>query len=358
MPTIAPSLVGQFGYRRRIVLAQIGNAQAAAEVDGGDLRGLVDPELGDDVAQQADDAVGGEFEAGDVEDLRSDVAVQPDQAQVVGGEHPAHRVHGRAAGQRQAELLVLVGGGDELVGVRLDADGDADQDVLDDPGLPGDGVEPLDLGHRVQHDVTDAGLDRGGQLGDRFVVAVQRDSLGGKSGVQRDGELTAGARRPATALPRRPSGRSRCTGTPCRRSARWRPPPNAAAISRQRERKSSSSMTNSGVPYSWASSVTGTPATLTLPRRRRESCCAARRSAPGRSSSSVDLRPRRAAAVMDLLGVPGAGRVGVHIRSGAETPRMPRPLAITWRVASHSASRAVCSSLGSSSPCGSTRHES
>ena len=193
MRTIARQLGGQLLHRRRIILRQIGNAESAAEVDGRDLRGLVDAELGDHVAQQADHAVRGDLEAGDVEDLRADVAVQADQPQMVGREHPAHRGHRRTAGQRQPELLVLVRGGDELVGVRLDADGDADQHVLHDAGRAGDLVEALDLGHRVQHDVPDAGLDRGGQLVDGFVVAVQRDSLGREVGVQRDGELAAAA---------------------------------------------------------------------------------------------------------------------------------------------------------------------
>ena len=69
-------------------------------------------------------------------------------------------------------------------------------------------------------------------------------------------------------------------------------------------------------------------------------------------------RLRRCRSVLDLLGVPRAGRMDVHIRSGAVTPRISKPLAITRRVASHSASRARCRSPGSSSPCGSTRHES
>ena len=50
-------------------------------------------------------------------------------------------------------------------------------------------------------------------------------------------------------------------------------------------------------------------------------------------------------------------RVGTtHIRSGAETPSRPRPLASTVRVAATSTSRARCRSAGSSSPSGSTRH--
>ena len=118
---------------------------------------------------------------------------RPDQSQVIGGEHPPHRGHRRAVGQRQPELLVFVGGGDELVGVGFDADGDADQHILDDAGLARDGVEALDLDHRVDDDMTDAGLDGRGQLGDRFVVAVQRDPLGREVGMQRDGQLAAGA---------------------------------------------------------------------------------------------------------------------------------------------------------------------
>ncbi len=79
------------------------------------------------------------------------------------------------------------------MGVGLDADGEAYQDVLDDARLAGDGVEALDFGHRVHHDVAYSGFDRGGQLGDRFVVAVQGDPLRRKVGVQCDGQLPAGA---------------------------------------------------------------------------------------------------------------------------------------------------------------------
>ena len=70
------------------------------------------------------------------------------------------------------------------------------------------------------------------------------------------------------------------------------------------------------------------------------------------------LRPRRQPAVLDLPRMPRSCRMDVHIRSGAETPRIASPLAITWRVAAHSARRARCRSLGGSSPCGSTRQES
>ena len=47
----------------------------------------------------------------------------------------------------------------------------------------------------------------------------------------------------------------------------------------------------------------------------------------------------------------------IYIRSGAVTPSRSRPRANTIRVASTSSSRARCTSVGSSSPCGSTRHD-
>ena len=143
--------------------------------------------------QQADDTVRCDLEAGDIEDLRTDMAVQPDETQVVGGEYPPHRCHRRAAGHREPELLVLVRGGDELVGVRLDADGETNQDVLDDARLTRDGVESIDFGHRVQNDLADPGFDRGLQLRHGFVVAVKGDPLRREVGMQRNGQLPAGA---------------------------------------------------------------------------------------------------------------------------------------------------------------------
>jgi len=58
-----------------------------------------------------------------VEDLRADVAVQADEFERVRVLQDASDGLGRrAAGEGEAEFLVLVRGGDELVGVGLDAD--------------------------------------------------------------------------------------------------------------------------------------------------------------------------------------------------------------------------------------------
>ena len=103
----------------RVVGTGVGDAEAAAEVELGQL----DPVLVAHRDEQPDHPVRRDLEAAGVEDLRADVGVQADQLEPRRGEHPAYRLEGVAAGQREAELLVLVRGRDELVGVRLDADG-------------------------------------------------------------------------------------------------------------------------------------------------------------------------------------------------------------------------------------------
>ena len=84
-----------------------------------------------------------------------------------------------------------MGGGDVLVGVGFHPDGDPHHDVLNHAGRAGDGVEAVDLGDRVQDDVTDPGVDGGGEFVDGFVVAVQGNPSGGKTRVQGDGQFAA-----------------------------------------------------------------------------------------------------------------------------------------------------------------------
>ena len=292
----------------------------------------------------------------DVEDLRPDVAVQSDEAQVVGGEHPPHRVHRRAAGQRQPELLVLVCGRDELVGVRLDADGDPHENVLDDAGRAGDRVEAFDLGHRVEHDVADPGLDGRRQLVDGFVVAVQRDPLGREVGVQRDGQFAAAGHVERQALlvdPARHLGAQERLG-------------GVAHVFAAAERGGDLAAARPEVVLvddEERGAVLGRDVGDGHAGDRDHAVVAANGVARPHVRGELEhlgrgLRPGRGAAVVDLLRVPGPGGMRDHMRSGALTPRMARPLAMTWRVASHSASRAACRSVGASSPCGSTRQES
>ena len=205
--------------------------------------------------------------------------------------------------------------------------------------------------------MADAGLDRRGQLVDGFVVAVQRDSLGREVGVQRDGQFAAAAHVQRQAFlvdPARDLGaQERLGGVAHVLAAAERRGDLAAAgpeiVLVDDEHRGAVLVGDVGDRHA---------------RDRHHAVVTAngvarpdiRRQVPARLGGR--LRARRGAAVVDLLGMPGPGGVRVHIRSGAVTPRMPSPFAMTCRVASHSASRAACSSLGSSSPCGSTRHES
>ncbi len=337
-------------------MRQIGNTEPTAEVDDRDLRGLLDTELGDHVAQQPDHAVRGELEPCDVEDLRSDVTVQPDQTQMVGGEHPAHRVHGRSAGQRQPELLVFVRGRDELVRVGLDADRHANQHVLDDACGSGDRIESFDLGHRVEHDVPDPGLDGRGEFIDGFVVAVQRDPLGREVGVQRDGEFAATAHVERQPLLIDPA--SHLAAQECLRGV-----PHVVAPAEGRR-----DVTAPGPEVvlvhdeQWGAVLLGEPGHRHS-RDGDDTVVSANGVARPHVRSQLQQLPRRLrtrgnAAVVNLVRVPRTGWVRVHIRSGALTPRIASPLAMTCRVAAHRASRAACRSPGCSSPCGSTRQES
>lgn len=172
-----------------VVLGGVRDAEAAAEVDLGQFDAVLVADLG----EQLHHAPGGDLESGHVEDLRADVRVDADEVEAVEGECTAHRLGGLPVGERDPELLVLVRGGDELVGVGLDADGDADLHPLADAVPLGDVGDADDLLEGVEHDPPDARLDGPLDLGDGLVVAVEGDALGGHPGVQRGGQLTAGA---------------------------------------------------------------------------------------------------------------------------------------------------------------------
>ena len=121
----------------------------------------------------------------DVEDLRADVRVQPAQLEL-GPSASTRRTasRGAALGQREAELLVLVGGGDVLVRVRLDA-------------RPSPGAAPAARTPAASATASRAGRSRSSEsttirpmpassaaldLGVALVVAVQADPLPGDAG--------------------------------------------------------------------------------------------------------------------------------------------------------------------------------
>ena len=108
-------------------------------------------------------------------------------------EDATRRLEGVPTRQGEAELLVLVGRRDELVGVGLHADRDPDEHRRHDSELARDGGDTLDLVEGVDDDAAHALVERRADLGDALVVAVQADPLPRHAGPQCDGELTAGA---------------------------------------------------------------------------------------------------------------------------------------------------------------------
>ena len=92
-------------------------------------------------------------------------------------------------------------------------------------------------------------------------------------------------------------------------------------------------MTNSGVPNSSAMLGDRHAGDRHHAVGRRESALRGQTFGASASISAGSAAAVGAPRVVDLLGVPGPGGMRDHMRSGALTPRMPRPLAMTWRVA-------------------------
>jgi hypothetical protein len=140
---------------------------------------------------QLDDAGGRLLEAGGAEDLRADVAVQSHELQA--GQLADARDGRRGVLEREAELLVLVGRGQEVVRLGVHAAVDPDQHGLRAAAALDDRREPLDLDETVDDDRPDPDLDRALELGDRLVVAVEAETRGIGARRERHGELAAGA---------------------------------------------------------------------------------------------------------------------------------------------------------------------
>ena len=255
-----------------VVLLGVGDAEPAAQVQLGDL----DAVLVADPDGQVDHPVRGHLETGRVEDLRADVRVQPGERQAGQRDDPPDRLVGGPGGQREAELLVVVRGGHELVGVRLDPGGDPDQDV---------------------------------RLG--LAVAV-RWPIGQ---VSQPGDLLERVRRRCGPRRPRPRGTARPASCCCRawRSAPAAPRPTAPPRARRRCRRrrrgpprSSPSAAPRGSRTPWprrtparpGRTPPGTPGSATgrPPRRRRTAACRTRRPGPARPPrrSSAPRPDRRA----------------------------------------------------------------
>ena len=152
------------------------------------------------------------------EDLRADVAVQPDEREAV--DLADARDRGRGIRQREAELLILVRRREEVVGLGVHAAVDAHEHRLHGVAALDDRGEALELDPAVDHDRADAHLDGALELGDRLVVAVEAEASRVGAGGEGDRELSPGAHVDREALFGDPADHLGATGRPCRRSRR------------------------------------------------------------------------------------------------------------------------------------------
>jgi hypothetical protein len=105
---------------------------------------------------------------------------------------PSSSMPGCADAAAKAELLVLVGSGDELVGVGVHAGRQPQHDLgLLAPALC-DVSNPDQLAEAVHHNPAQLHVQRTVDLKVGLVVAVQGDVCAGNAGLCRDRELTAG----------------------------------------------------------------------------------------------------------------------------------------------------------------------
>ncbi len=150
--------------------------------------------------EEIEQFLGGQREAVRFEDLRADVAVQAQQfdAGVARG-----RGHGFLGGGQaglvggvlrhgEAELLVLVGGGNEFVGVRVHSGGEPQHDLGGFAAVRGDFRDALQLREAVHDDPAQLHVQRTVDLGVGLVVPVQGDVGARDAGAGGDGEFPAG----------------------------------------------------------------------------------------------------------------------------------------------------------------------
>ena len=123
-----------------------------------------------------------------LEQLRADVEMQTDKIQVRDTRKPIDRRARLEHGE--AELGIGLACRDRLVGLPRDVRGHPDQDLLTAAELHGDSLQLLELVEGIEHDVTDARLERRAQLARGLGIAVEVDSRGVEATPQRQRQLS------------------------------------------------------------------------------------------------------------------------------------------------------------------------
>ncbi len=165
--------------RRRRLTGDVGDAEPAAEDELGE--GEAGGELGHHRGRLGE-AVGDE-------DVRPDVAVEADEVHRRRPLRPQRGALGVAVGEVEAELGVVLPGGDVRVRVGVDSRRDTQQDVRSGQALAVEGVEAIELVEAVDDDAPHAGGDRQPQLVAALVVAVHDARRGRHSCSEDDVQL-------------------------------------------------------------------------------------------------------------------------------------------------------------------------
>ena len=171
---ISSNAAAIWSRRQGRVGRRIGDAEAATQVQ---LREF-DAGRSAELRRQTHGVPDGDLETMRLEDLGPDVAVDAAQVQelrTVATHQCGQRL---TAHDRQAELLVLVGGGDVLVRVGLDAGGDAHHDLGGGPALVAGPLEPRNLVEGVDDDASHSLVQSEGDFLLRLVVAMEAQPLG------------------------------------------------------------------------------------------------------------------------------------------------------------------------------------
>ncbi len=168
---------------RRRLAGDVGHAESPADAE------LLEPERHEELGEHLH-LLGKGLGA---KHLASNVGMYPHEAHCVVGPQALHRLCCRAGGEPETEFRVLLAGPDELVGMRLDARSDPDEDG-DVPVAAATACQPFeaaDLVEAVHYQAADADFEAPPELGVGLVVPVQNETRHGYAGRKSDVHLPA-----------------------------------------------------------------------------------------------------------------------------------------------------------------------
>ena len=127
-----------------------------------------------------------------VEDHRAHMAVQTVECHVRHAQSGAHKVQRLAGADGDAELHIHASGVHRLIGMRVDAGGDAQQDLLPHAACSRLAVERFQFLIAVHHEAAHAMVEGIADIGVGLAVAMEPDQFRRESRLERGVDLAAG----------------------------------------------------------------------------------------------------------------------------------------------------------------------